>query len=188
MPDSWVFWVLCFVFLSRTYTKCKQYTTNIEQQRTIKTDFYYTHSMRCLVGCFFRRSVCCFKCKSKRTHTRICESVCFFLRAQSLFSHFYFSSLCEIEFIFAYILIYVWHCPYKVSECVCACIVYATLYICTHSHTIQQWTMASIKPSILILIPYFAFLPLEMKDENLSYFSPYLPLLPLTYIHLSASS
>lgn len=122
--------MLCFVSLSRTYTKCKQYTTNIEQQRTIKTDFYYTHSMRCLVGCFFfRRSVCCFKCKSKRQHTRIFARVCaVFLRAQSLFSHFYFSSLCEIEFIFAYILIYVWHCPYKV----CACIVFDTLYICTH--------------------------------------------------------
>lgn len=99
--------LLCFVFLScAPHTQNANNTTNIEQQPTIKTDFYYTYSMRDWLVRFFG-TLCCFKCKRA------------FLRAQSLFSHFYFSSLCEIEFIFAYILIDVWHCPCKVSPSVC---------------------------------------------------------------------
>lgn len=100
--------------------------------------------------------------------------VVLFLRAQSLFSHFYFYSPCEIEFIFRiHFDISVWHCPYKVNEWiwrVCVCVLYLLFYTFRHN-AIRQWTMASIKSSILI--PYSAFLAWNEKRSPFHFSSTF---------------
>lgn len=168
MPDSWVFGC-CLVSLfskhAHTYKHIQNAnnTTNIEQHRAIKTDFYYTHW---LVLFFFAFSVLSVALNGS---ARVC--LCFFLRAQSLFSHFYFYSPCEIEFIFrTHFDISVWHCPYKVNEWmrVCVCVLYLLFHTFIHN-AIRQWTMAPIKSSILI--PYSAFLAWNEKRILFQFYS-----------------
>lgn len=62
---------------------------------------------------------------------------------------------------------------------VCACHI---IHLHASKHTMRQWTMAPIKPSILI--PYFAFLSLEMRDERTSHILPSLSCLRAPYTHL----
>lgn len=110
------------------------------------------------------------------------DSLDAFLRAQSLFSHFYFRSPCEIEFIFAYILIYVWHCPYKVNEWVCVCYIFY-IHLYTMRYDNEQWQ--PIKPSILI--PYSAFLAWKWEQIFSSHCTAPSPHSVLSSFHLIVS-